>query len=139
MIFQNLTNLELLAVLVGNKKAQKLYRQGLATLMSKEADLEQYPTIAAARELVARALKEELLRGPGLGNPASVRDYLRLTMSGKEYEAFVVLFLDNQNRLIEVEELFRGTLSQTSVYPREVDRSRIVCLQCGTGRRLARG
>lgn len=120
MIFKNLTNLELLSVLVGARKAQKLYRQGLATLMSEDADLEQYPTIAAARELVARALKEELKRGPGLTNPATVRDFIRLSLIGKEHEVFMAIFLDAQHRVLEVEELFRGTLTQTSVYPREI-------------------
>jgi DNA repair protein RadC len=49
-----------------------------------------------------------------------VKDYLRLHFGSREYESFVVLFLDAQNRVIEVEELFRGTLTQTYVYPREV-------------------
>ena len=49
-----------------------------------------------------------------------MRDYLRLTLSALPYEVFVGLFLDSQNRLLAAEELFRGTLAQTSVYPREV-------------------
>jgi DNA repair protein RadC len=53
-------------------------------------------------------------------NPAAVRDYLRAHFAGRQYEAFVVVLLDAQNRVIAVEELFRGTLTQTSVYPREV-------------------
>ena len=55
-----------------------------------------------------------------LSSPAAVRDYLRLRLAGLEYEVFVVLFLDSQNRLIVCDEMFRGTLAQTSVYPREV-------------------
>ena len=55
-----------------------------------------------------------------LCNAGAVRDYLRLLLSTKEHEVFVALFLDAQNRLISAEELFRGTLTQTSVYPREV-------------------
>ena len=51
---------------------------------------------------------------------AAVRDYLRLHFAGQEHETFLVLFLDAQNGLIASEELFRGTLTQTSVYPREV-------------------
>ncbi len=50
-------------------------------------------------------------------------DYLKVHFAGREYESFVVLYLDAQNSLIEVEELFRGTLTQTSVYPREVVKS----------------
>lgn len=120
MIFQNLTNLELLSILVGEKTAQKLYQQSLATLVANETDKPKHPRIAAARELVARALKEELEQGPVLTNPAMVRDFIRLLLMGKEHEVFMALFLDAQLRMIEVEELFRGTLTQTSVYPREV-------------------
>jgi DNA repair protein RadC len=55
-----------------------------------------------------------------LSSPLAVRDYLRLRLADREWEVFVVLFLDAQNRLIACEEMFRGTLTQTSVYPREV-------------------
>jgi DNA repair protein RadC len=55
-----------------------------------------------------------------LGSPQAVRDWLRLKLAALPYEVFGVLWLDNQNRLIDYDELFRGTLSQTSVYPREV-------------------
>lgn len=55
-----------------------------------------------------------------LTSPQAVRDYLRLLLSDREWEVFVVLFLDAQHRLIAAEEMFRGTLTQTSVYPREV-------------------
>jgi DNA repair protein RadC len=55
-----------------------------------------------------------------LSSPDAVRDYLRLYFAGQGHESFVTLFLDAQHRLIAAEELFRGTLSQTSVYPREV-------------------
>jgi DNA repair protein RadC len=55
-----------------------------------------------------------------MSSPNSVRDYLRLTLQGKKHEVFVAIFLDAQNRSIAAEELFTGTLTQTSVYPREV-------------------
>lgn len=55
-----------------------------------------------------------------LASPGAVTDYLRLRVGGMEHEVFGVLWLDAQNRLIEAEELFRGTLTQASVYPREV-------------------
>ena len=55
-----------------------------------------------------------------LAAPGAVRDYLRLSLDGKEHEVFVVILLDARNRVIRYEELFRGTLTQTSVYPREV-------------------
>ena len=60
------------------------------------------------------------VHGPLLTNPQAVRDYLRLRIANLEHEVFVVLFLDAQHRLIACEEMFRGTLAQTSVYPREV-------------------
>ena len=68
----------------------------------------------------AGALLEEAAHRDALGSPDAVRDYLRLTLAALPYEAFVALFLDSQNRLLAARELFRGTLSQTSVYPREV-------------------
>jgi DNA repair protein RadC len=52
--------------------------------------------------------------------PGAVKQYLQLHLAARPHEVFCVLFLDVQNRLLEMEELFRGTLSQTSVYPREV-------------------
>ena len=75
---------------------------------------------AAMVELVRRSLLEEAAERDALTSPDAVRDYLRLTLSPLPYEAFLGLFLDSQNRLIAARELFRGTLAQTSVYPREV-------------------
>jgi DNA repair protein RadC len=74
----------------------------------------------AVLELSRRALKEELHRGDALNSPRMVRDYLQLLLGGRHQEVFLVLFLDTQHRVIASEELFHGTLSQTSVYPREV-------------------
>lgn len=72
--------------------------------------------------LRAMAILESRLRKPGacLGTPGQVRAYLALQLAELDFEAFYVLFLDTQNCLIECRELFRGTLTQTSVYPREV-------------------
>jgi len=75
-------------------------------------------------DVIARAIAilEERARYNAitLSSPSAVADYLRLRIGGLEHEVFGVLWLDGQNRLIEAEELFRGTLTQTSVYPREV-------------------
>lgn len=60
------------------------------------------------------------LRRTSLNNPSAVRDYLKLALSEKEHEVFACAFLDTQHRVIAFEELFRGTINQTSVYPREV-------------------
>ena len=76
--------------------------------------------LLAVLELARRALKEELSRGDALSCPSAVRDYLRLVLSGRDREVFLALFLDAQNRVLAAEELFTGTLTQTSVYPREV-------------------
>jgi DNA repair protein RadC len=76
--------------------------------------------IAAVMELARRALAEEMKARDSLTSPAAVRGYLRLHMQELGHECFYVVFLDAQNRVIRAEELFRGTLTQTSVYPREV-------------------
>jgi len=78
------------------------------------------PTFAAATELVRRSLAEQARARDALASPQAVRDYLRLTLGARPCEVFVGLFLDSQNRVLAFEELFRGTLAQTSVYPREV-------------------
>jgi DNA repair protein RadC len=75
---------------------------------------------AAAIELARRAIKEELKAGAALTSPAAVRDYLRLALGGRSHEVFVCMWLDAQHRVIRFDEPFRGTLTQTSVYPREI-------------------
>jgi len=76
--------------------------------------------LQAVMELARRTLREKLDRGSALSSPQMVRDYLRLKLQDRPHEVFVGVFLDAQNRVLAVEELFRGTLTQTSVYPREV-------------------
>jgi DNA repair protein RadC len=74
-------------------------------------------------QIIKRALRildERMRQGVALNSPTAVRDYLRLALSGKEHEVFMCVFLDAQNRVLAVDELFRGTLTQTSVYPREI-------------------
>ena len=71
--------------------------------------------LMAVLELARRALLEDMKARDLLGSPQAVRDWLRLKLAALPYEVFAVLWLDNQNRLIEYDELFRGTLSQTSV------------------------
>lgn len=116
-----LSDVELLAKLIGTNESRRLYRGSLAPLFAESIDGNgSHYICAAARELVRRWLNEELRRDCSLTTPGSVRDYLRLVFNGREYESFVVLFLDAQTRLIVAKELFRGTLTQTSVYPREI-------------------
>jgi len=76
--------------------------------------------LVAVLELARRALAENLRQKTVFETPQAVRDYLQLQLGSRPHEVFAILFLDSQNRLIALEELFRGTLTQTSVYPREV-------------------
>jgi DNA repair protein RadC len=83
----------------------------------------KYVQLQAVLEMSRRALQEEFQRGDALNSPCAVRDYLQLLLGGRQQEVFLALFLDTQHRVIASEELFHGTLSQTSVYPREVVKS----------------
>lgn len=76
--------------------------------------------LVAVLELARRALAQALQARPVFESPSQVKDYLRLKLAALPHEVFAVLFLDAQHRLLAMEELFRGTLTQTSVYPREV-------------------
>ena len=76
--------------------------------------------IVAVLELARRALACQLQEKTIFSHPQAIRDYLQLQLGSREHEVFAVLFLDASHRLIVLEEMFRGTLTQTSVYPREV-------------------
>ncbi|HZV92802.1 MAG TPA: DNA repair protein RadC [Caldimonas sp.] len=76
--------------------------------------------MAAVLELARRSVAGELAARPVFDAPGKVKDYLALQLAGRRHEVFAVLFLDAQSRLVALEEMFRGTLTQTSVYPREV-------------------
>jgi len=80
----------------------------------------RYVEVQAMVALIRRMLRETLSGGSVLDSPQQVRDYLQLSLAAREYEVFVAVFLDTQHRVLVDSELFRGTLSQTSVYPREV-------------------
>jgi DNA repair protein RadC len=135
----SLADAELLAILLRTgargKSAVDMARELLGRFGSVTALLEAEPAklvgtpglgnaklahLQAALELARRALKEELSTRDALSSPRAVRDYLRLSLAGRDHEVFVVLLLDAQHRVTAFEELFRGTLTQTSVYPREV-------------------
>jgi len=134
-----LSDAELLAIFlrtgVSGKSAVELARELLARCGSlsalcaaSERDLckvagmgqAKYAQLQAVLEMARRALKEKISNGSALSSPAAVREYLRLRLQALPHEVFAALFLDAQNRVIGIEELFRGTLTQTSVYPREV-------------------
>ncbi|WP_373785869.1 RadC family protein [Delftia acidovorans] len=76
--------------------------------------------LLAVLELARRAMVEQLRERPALASPEAVARYLQLHLAARQHEVFAVLFLDGQHRLIALEEMFRGTLTRTSVYPREV-------------------
>lgn len=73
-----------------------------------------------------RILDARMRTGDPLSSPNAVRDFLRLKLAGLPYEVFFVIFLDAQNRVITAEEMFRGTLTQTSVFPREIVKAALV-------------
>ena len=79
--------------------------------------------LGVARELLLRDLQAQMSTHPVMHSPQALRDWLRLHCAGLQHEVFIVLFLDSQNRLLSAAEMFRGTLTQTSVYPREVVKS----------------
>ena len=83
--------------------------------------------VVAVLELARRSLKRQLHDGPVFDSPQRVREYLQLTLGALDHEVFAVLYLDAQHRLIVYRELFRGTLTQTSVYPREVVKHALGC------------
>lgn len=76
--------------------------------------------LVAVLELARRALAQQLKSRTVFDSPDAVKHYLQLQLATRPHEVFAVLFLDAQHRLLAMEELFRGTLTQTSVYPREV-------------------
>ena len=83
----------------------------------------KYVQLQASVELARRALASAMSARPLLNTPEIVKDYLRLSLAHEQVEVFVALWLDAQHKLIEMQVLFRGTLTQTSVYPREVVRA----------------
>jgi DNA repair protein RadC len=86
--------------------------------------------LAAVMEMARRALAQQMRNAPVFDSPQKVKDYVALQLGGRQHEVFAVLFLDGQHRLLQLEEMFRGTLTQTSVYPREVVR-RALTLNAG--------
>lgn len=123
MKVMSMSDKELLTVLLGRRGAAG-YTGQLRPIFQEalEAGDPRLLPLVVARELVERWLREELETGALVSSPESVRTYLLSWFNGQGYESFVTLFLDAQNRVIVVEELFRGTLTQTAVYPREVVR-----------------
>ena len=115
------TDYELLCRLVGRKAAAELYRGSLRQIFAiADNGNAGHQKLAAAWELMQRVIAEQLRESSVLDSPTAVRNYLQLLYAGREYESFMVLFLDSAHHMIAAEEIFRGTLAQTSVYPREI-------------------
>ena len=135
---QALSDVELLAILLRSGMAGKnvfqlseelLGPDGIAGLLHASVQsLQRVKGLGPAKqaellavfELARRALSQRLQERAAFQTPGAVKQYLQLQLAHKNHEVFAVLFLDHQNRMLAMEELFRGTLSQTSVYPREV-------------------
>jgi DNA repair protein RadC len=136
-----LTDAELLAIFLRTgtpgKSAVDLARELLIDFGSLQALLDadlarfcqanglgsaKYAQLQAVLEMARRHFKEILRRGNALTSPDITRAYLSAQLRGYSYEVFACLFLDNQHRVIQLDELFRGTIDSASVYPREVAR-----------------
>jgi len=76
--------------------------------------------LSAAREILLRDLRKPLHANSVFESPQALHEWLRLRCAHLEHEVFLVMYLTVQNQMIEIEEVFRGTLTQTSVYPREI-------------------
>lgn len=98
--------------------------------LARESSHPAYRLLAAGLALAQETLAEPMRDASAFESPTVVKDYLRLHFAGQGHESFVVLFLDAQHRLLTAKDLFRGTLTQTSVYPREVLRE---ALNLGAG------
>lgn len=113
--------LDLLALLLGKRTAKRVYRGSLTDLFLDESvPTEVKARLRASRELVQRWMLEDMRQQPVLANPRTVREYLSLHYAGQEREIFNCLFVDNRHRLIEMAEMFAGTIDGASVHPREV-------------------
>ncbi len=129
---KNLSNQELLSILVGSQRAKALAARPLSEVLGYEKPRQMQlceeepaiyavnPTIAAAKELFTRCMKERMSEEVCLQSPESVSAFLCSEIGHLEHESFWCLWLDAQHRLIAAGELFRGTLKQASIHPREV-------------------
>ncbi len=134
-----LTDAELLAIFlrtgITGKTAVDLARELLNEFGSLQALLQaeqsvfcrgkglgnaKYAQLQAVLEMARRHFVEILQKGDVLTSPEATRAYLSAQLRGYSFEVFACLFLDNQHRIIQLEEMFRGTIDGASVYPREV-------------------
>jgi DNA repair protein RadC len=111
---------ELLGELIGQAAASRIQKGALLRTLQAKTSHTEVRALHVARELFERMYLAELAGRPVFAVPEAVKGYFSMVYMTKPYEVFIVLFLDVHLRLIAAEEMFRGTLTQTSVYPREV-------------------
>jgi DNA repair protein RadC len=142
-----MSDLDLLGVLVGAQTAENLLQENQGSLyqlfslaavdhrVCESAPEDGWNRVRrildVSRELVTRGFAESLRHRDALSSPGAVRSHLVTSLSHLPHEAFFILFLDAQNQLIASRECFRGTLTQTSVYPREVVKIALEYNACG--------
>jgi DNA repair protein RadC len=107
-----LVNFQSLRKLIAANRARFCAQPGLG--------LARFAELQAAIEISRRQLSETLRAGPSLASPRATRDYLIARLRDLEHEVFCCLYLDKRHRLIQFEELFRGTIDGASVHPREI-------------------
>jgi len=136
---EQLSDSELLAIILGRGvsgvSALELGRQlllkfgGIRGVLNADLrDLERLhgigpgksAALTSIKECCCRFLQEKLIPGDPIGSPADSRDFLLARLRDRPHEEFCCLFLDNRHRVLAFDELFRGTIDNTTVYPREV-------------------
>ena len=127
MSVRDMPTRDLLALITKRQIDDEFLDRPLLEILKKPVG-DHYPTqLLAAGEIMQRAFCEEMRFQDVITDPEAMQSYLRLYLAAKEHECFVALFLNLRYSLIEAVELFRGTLSQTSVYPREVVKAALQC------------
>lgn len=115
-----------LRLFLGNDASTVYERCGRSMLrlcaVARESTHPSYRLLAAGLALAQEVLVEPVRSKPIFDTPSAVKDFLKLHFAGQAHESFVVAYLDAQHQVIAIEEIFRGTLAQTSVYPREIVR-----------------
>jgi len=136
--FDQMSDAELLALLVGEEVALKLaerplseifgYRTEIPSLVSESRAIYQdYPILSASKELISRCFVEKMEAGDTMTSQEIVKQFLCNKIGNLEHEVFWCLWLDNCHRLVAFEEMFRGTIDQAVIYPREIVKRALQC------------
>lgn len=122
MNVQNMSDTQLVSLFIPKTKASTLLKKHGSIRQLICAESESFYKLQAALELSKRHIEEALKQKESLSSPKAVYEYLALNLRDKLSEHFIVLFLDNHNRLIASENLFTGTVNQATIYPRVIVR-----------------